>query len=73
MARALTAVGVAVGNGNCCWSLHHNSANGALTSLNVSNNNLGGYWKANPETGENDWISDMTGVKALASAIPECK
>ena len=34
---------------------------GALTSLNVSNNNLTNYGK------------DMSGVEALAAAIPECK
>ena len=42
--------------------------NGALTSLNVSDNSLGGYY----DDGSN-WISDMTGIKALAAAIPECK
>ncbi len=41
-------------------------ANRALTSLNVSNNGLGKYW-------DTQWISDMTGVKALAAAIPKCK
>ena len=41
----------------------------ALTSLNVSDNSLvGGYY-----TCEEEWISDMTGIKALAAAIPECK
>ena len=34
---------------------------GALTSLNVSNNNFTDYGR------------DMSGVKALAAAIPECK
>ena len=41
--------------------------NGALTSLNVSKNGLGGYYKGY------DWISDMSGVTALAAAIPECR
>ena len=45
------------------------SANGALTSLNVSNNSLGQYWDA----GKQEYISDMTGVEALAAAIPKCK
>ena len=38
-----------------------NSANGALTSINISNNNLthSGY--------------DMSGIKAFVAAIPECK
>ena len=35
--------------------------NGALTSLNVSDNNL------------TDYGDDMSGVEALAAAIPECK
>ena len=34
---------------------------GALTSLNVSDNNLANYGR------------DMSGIKALAAAIPECK
>ena len=34
---------------------------GAMTSLNVSNNSLTNYG------------SDMSGIEALASAIPECK
>ena len=42
---------------------------GALTSLNISNNSLGGY--EDPRTGR--WKSDMTGIKALAAAIPKCK
>ena len=37
-------------------------ANGALTSLNISSNHLTGILG-----------SDMSGVKALAAAIPECK
>ena len=36
-------------------------AKGALTSLNVSNNNLTNYG------------NDMSGIKAFAAAIPECK
>ena len=44
-------------------------ANGALTSLNVSNNSLGRYW----DRRKGEWISDITGVKALAAAIPKCK
>ena len=43
--------------------------NGALTLLNVSNNSLGRYW----DKSKREWISDMTGVKALAAAIPKCK
>ena len=42
--------------------------NGALTSLNMSDNQLGGY-----EDADGYWISDMTGIKALAAAIPKCK
>ena len=42
--------------------------NRALTTLNISNNSLGGH---RDEWGR--WISDMTGIKALAAAIPECK
>ena len=41
--------------------------NGALTNLNLSTNSLGGYYV------EGRWISDMTGIKALATAIPACK
>ena len=44
-------------------------ANGALTSLNISANQLGGYY----DRDKYEWISDMTGIKALAAAIPECK
>ena len=44
-------------------------ANGALTSLNISSNNLGRYWDGS----KGEYISDMTGVEALAAAIPECK
>ena len=43
-------------------------ANGALTSLNISSNRLGEYFNSS-----RGWISDMTGIKALAAAIPECK
>ena len=41
----------------------------ALTSLNISSNDLGRYW----DRGKREWVSDMTGIKALAAAIPECK
>ena len=43
-------------------------AKGALTDLNISSDGLAGY-------GDSDgrWISDMSGIKALAAAIPECK
>ena len=41
--------------------------NGALTNLNMSKNALGGHY----DNGK--WISDMTGIKALAAAFPECK
>ena len=47
------------------WISHKD--NGALTSLDISDNLLGGYFM------DSDWISDMTGIKALAAAIPECK
>ena len=40
---------------------------GALTNLNMSNNALGGYYS------KGKWISDITGIKALAAAIPTCK
>ena len=40
---------------------------GALTELNISSNELGRFWNGKK------WISDMTGVKALAAALPECK
>ena len=43
--------------------------NGALTSLNISINDLGGYWNSSGT----EWISDMSGFEALAAAIPECK
>ena len=43
-------------------------AKGALTSLNMSKNYLGGYYDD-----EGDWISDMSGIKALAAAILESK
>ena len=43
----------------------------ALTSLDISNNGLGGYYESHGVYDE--WISDMTGIKALAAAIPECK
>ena len=42
--------------------------NGALTSLNVSNNSLAGSYDD-----DFNWISDMTGIQALAAAIPECR
>ena len=45
------------------------AAQGALTSLNVSHNRLGGYY----DYRKSEWISDMTGIKAIASAIHECK
>ena len=44
------------------------STNGALTSLNISSNRLGGYYDASY-----DWISDLSGVAALAAALPECR
>jgi len=40
----------------------------ALTSLNMSDNQLDGY-----EDDDGEWISDMTGIEALAAAIPTCK
>ena len=43
-------------------------ANGALTSLNLSENGLEGY-----DDDNNEWISDMSGVTALAAALPECR
>ena len=43
--------------------------NGAMTSLNISSNDLGRYW----DFSKREYISDMTGIKALAAAIPECK
>ena len=46
-------------------------ANGALTSLNVSDNSLGGRYEGRGSNRK--WISDMSGVKALAAAIPKCK
>ena len=45
------------------------STMGALTSLNISANSLGGYW--DDDIGRQ--ISDMTGIGALMAAIPECK
>ena len=48
------------------WISHKD--NGALTSLNMSDNQLGGY-----EDDDWEWISDMTGIEALAAAIPTCK
>ena len=45
-------------------------ANGAITSLDLSNNNLAGKsW----DISNQKWLFDMTGVKALATALPECK
>ena len=41
---------------------------GALTSLNVSNNSIGQYW----DRSKMKWISEMTGVQALAAAA-KCK
>ena len=41
-------------------------ANGALTSLDISSNNLG-PWDVSKQA------YDMSGIKALAAAIPECK
>ena len=51
------------------------STNGALTSLNISANSLGGYFEEDEygNDGKGEWVSDMTGIKALAAAIPECK
>ena len=46
---------------------HYIQDNGALTSLDLSNNSLGGYHVGY------QWISDMSGVTALAAAIPECR
>ena len=40
-----------------------------LTSLNMSDNSLGGNY--NNEWND-EWIPDMSGIKALAAAIPEC-
>ena len=37
--------------------------------LNISSNSLGAYW----DNDKKGWISDITGIKALAAAIPECK
>ncbi len=48
---------------------YYNTTKGALASLNISDNSLGGYWDDEKE----EWISDMTGIKALAAALRECK
>ena len=48
------------------------STNGALTSMDISANSLGGYDEED-EFGNEEWISEMSGIKALAVAIPECK
>ena len=42
---------------------------GALMSLNISTNSFGRHW----DEQQYNWISDMTGIKALAAAIPVCK
>jgi hypothetical protein len=42
----------------------------AMTSLNTSDNSLGGYCDIDDD---GSWVSDMSGVQALAAAIPECK
>jgi hypothetical protein len=44
------------------------SDNRAMTSLNISDNNLGGYYDNNKK-----WVGDVSGVQALSAAIPECK
>ena len=44
------------------------AAYGALTSLNISNNRLGGYYDD-----DDAWRSDMTGIKDVAAALTECK
>ena len=49
------------------WISHKD--NGALTSLNMSDNQLAGYYKGD----DREWIPDMTGINALAAAIPACK
>ena len=43
-------------------------ANGALTKLKIGRNLLGGYRDVHYH-----WTSDLTGINALAAAIPECK
>ena len=43
-------------------------AMGSLTSLDISSNSLAGN-----TDGPGRWISDATGIKALAAAISECK
>ena len=48
-------------------------ANGVITSLNVSNNSLGGHYEPCSDEGADKWIPVMSGVKALAAAIPECR
>ena len=44
------------------------AAYGARTSLNISNNSLGGYYDD-----DDAWRSDMTGIKDVAAALSECK
>ena len=45
---------------------YYNTTKGALTSLNVSSNNLVSYKYSKEEY-------DYSGIKFLAAAIPECK
>ena len=42
---------------------------GALSSLNISANSLGRYF----DVYKREWVSDMSAIKALAAALPECK
>ena len=65
---ALIPLNVSTKRFNCCCLLillYYNNAKGALTSLNISKNKLVSFL--------GDGSYDMTGVKALAAAIPECK
>ena len=63
----LTSGSTAVVYGYC----YYNTTKGALTSLDVSHNSLEGYYEGRGSNRK--WISDMTGIKALAAAIPACK
>ena len=47
------------------------AASGAITRLDLRNNNLGGRLSWNKRNRE--WLFDPSGITALAAAIPECK
>ena len=67
MAEELDASGQSLGSEGAKLMVPFIKNNGALTSLNISKNGIGGHW------GRGNFIPTPEGPKAIAAAISECR